>query len=119
MVRALNLRIINRIRSTTAVRGVSRMFSLKALWTECNPHKAPGQLSLCHNNTIHHAEANSIADSLTAIQSTQGTFRLDSFYLDQLDTVTAPMITAPAKGARLLAMTKSRALSHLKAEKVA
>jgi hypothetical protein len=60
------------------------MFSLKALWTECNPHKAPGQLSACHSNDIHHAEANSVDDSLAIIQIRQGGFRLDSFYLDQL-----------------------------------
>ena len=93
------------------------MFSLKALWTECNPHKAPEDFSLCHSNDIHHAEANSITDSLAIIQNTQDAFRLDSFYLDQLDTVTSPM-GSPAKSARLIAMTRN-ASTLLKANKAA
>ena len=88
------------------------MFSLKALWTECHPHRAPEYLLLCHSNSIHHAEANSINDSLAAIQSQQGAFRLDSFYLDQLHTPATPRVAAPARGQRL-AMTKSRTLAHL------
>ncbi len=93
------------------------MFSLKALWTECNPHKAPEYLSACHNNNnIHHAEANSINDSLAIIQIRQGAFRLDSFYLDQLDTANSTMLTAPANGATLIAMAKSRASTQLKSK---
>jgi hypothetical protein len=90
------------------------MFSLKALWTECNPHKAPSPLSICHSNSIHHAEANSINDVLNATINQQGASRLQAFYLDQLDTKTAPMTTANVNGSRLLALTKSRALSNSK-----
>lgn len=91
------------------------MFSLKALWTECNPHKAPVAQCVRYSNQIHHAEANTMSDSLNATQNKQGILRLQAFYLDQLDSPTAPMQTALAKGARLLAMTRSRATTYLSA----
>jgi hypothetical protein len=88
------------------------MFSLKALWTECNPHKAPTPLSNCHSNSIHHAEANSISDVLAENQTHQGACRLQAFYLDQLEKLTAPSSIANANGSRLLALTKRIALSR-------
>jgi hypothetical protein len=91
------------------------MFSLKALWTECNPHKAPQRdASTCYANRIHHAEANSFSDVEMATHLHQGEARLQSYWLDHLHAPQSVTLDATdGKGTRLLTLTKVRAITQL------